>query len=230
MYKICGWYHPTAIVRSLMLRPRVYGGALAGIATALLLPAAWPGTVRASLAWDVGSAVYLLFAFQLIATCHADHIRATAARRDDSRIVILALILFAISASFVSIAQLINHAKAPNIAASEKTLLAALGAATIVISWGVTQIAFALHYAHDYYRPDKEGSDALGGFNFTNTEMPDYWDFVYFAVTIGATSQTSDVAIGSRHLRRLVTLHAVIAFFFNTAVLALTINIAASLV
>ena len=92
----------------------------------------------------------------------------------------------------------------------------------------MTQVAFALYYAHDYYLPD-DGGDAQGGLEFPGTEVPDYWDFLYFATSIGATSQTSDTAIKSHSLRRLVTLHSVIAFFFNTAVLALTVNIAASL-
>jgi uncharacterized membrane protein len=92
----------------------------------------------------------------------------------------------------------------------------------------VTQVAFALHYAHEYYRPDA-GSDAERGLIFPETDVPDYWDFLYFSTSIGASSQTSDTAIRSRDMRRLVTLHAVISFFFNTAVLALTVNIAASL-
>ena len=94
-----------------------------------------------------------------------------------------------------------------------------------MMSWGVTQIVFAIHYAHDYYRPDDGGA---AGLRFPECEDPDYWDFLYFSTSIGATSQTSDTEIRSRALRRLVTLHATVAFF-NTAVLALTVNIAASL-
>ncbi len=222
------WYNPAAIVRSLILRPRVYGGALAGIAAFLLSPAAWPDTVRLSVAWDAGGFVYLVFALYLMLTCHAEHIRSTAATRDDSRFVILIVILASICSSFVAIAQLIEHAKEPSLTGLEKTSLAALAIVTIVISWLVTQVAFALHYAHDYYLPE-EGSDAQGGLDFPGCDVPDYWDFLYFSTSIGATSQTSDTTIRSRSLRRLVTLHAAIAFFFNTAVLALTVNIAASL-
>jgi len=222
------WYHPAAIARSLMLRPRFYFGALAGIAAFLLSPHVWPGTVRASVAWDAGGLVYLFFGFRLMVACNPEHMKAIAAQRDDSRLVILTLILFSISASFVTIAQLIGHAKLPAIDSTEKTLLGMLAIVTIIISWGVTQVAFAIHYAHEYYRPD-EGSDAQGGLIFPGCEVPDYWDFLYFATSIGATSQTSDTSIRSRSLRRLVTLHAVIAFFFNAAILALTVNIAASL-
>ena len=222
------WYHPIAIIRSLMLRPRVYGGALAGLAAYFACPAAWPGTVRLSVAWDVGGLVYLFFAFRLMIVCRAQQIKAAAALRDDSRLVILTIILLSISASFVAIAQLIGHAKEPSIPGVEKAFLGGLAIATIVISWTVTQVAFALHYAHDYYLPE-DGGDAQGGLMFPGCDVPDYWDFLYFATSIGATSQTSDTTIRSSSLRRLVTLHGVIAFFFNTAVLALTVNIAASL-
>jgi uncharacterized membrane protein len=222
------WYHPAAIAGSVMLRPRVYFAALAGLA-AFLVCYRLPGTERLSVAWDVGGVVYLAFALRLMIWCSTDHIKTAAAQRDDSRIVILAIILLSICASFVAIAQLIQHAKEPETGGTEKALLAGLGMLTIILSWSVTQVAFTLHYAHDYYLPE-DGGDAQGGLDFPGTEAPDYWDFLYFATSIGATSQTSDTAIRSRSLRRLVTLHAVIAFFFNTAVLALTVNIAASLV
>jgi uncharacterized membrane protein len=222
------WYNPMAFVQSLMMRPRVYGAAVAGTLAMLFLPHDLHSNVRATLAWNIGGLVYLLFAFQLIASCGADRIKARAARRDDSRLVILTIILLAIAASFAAIAGLVGQAKSPGISDHGKVMLAALAAVTILISWGVTQVAFALHYAHAYYRPD-EGSDAGGGLAFPGCDQPDYWDFLYFSTSIGATSQTSDTSIRSRALRRLVTLHAAVSFFFNTAVLALTVNIAASL-
>ncbi|HZV20467.1 MAG TPA: DUF1345 domain-containing protein [Hyphomicrobiales bacterium] len=222
------WYNPIAIIHSVMLRPRVYGAAIAGTLALVFLPQTWPHTVRASIAWDLGGLIYLFFAFRLMSTCGANRIQARAARRDDSRVVILTIILLAIAASFAAIAGLINEAKLPTTSAVQKAYLAGLAVITILTSWGVTQVAFALHYAHDYYRPD-EGDDAGAGLVFPGCEQPDYWDFLYFSTSIGATSQTSDTAIRSRALRRLVTLHAVIAFFFNTAVVALTVNIAASL-
>jgi uncharacterized membrane protein len=222
------WYNPMAIVQSVMIRPRVFGATIAGVLALALLPESWPGNVRASVAWDAGGLVYLLFAFRLISTCGADRIKARAARRDDSRVVILTIILLAIAASFAAIAGLISQAKLPTTAPTEKMLLAGLAVITIMTSWGVTQVAFALHYAHYYYRPEL-GSDTGAGLIFPGCDLPDYWDFLYFSTSIGATSQTSDTAIRSRGLRRLVTTHAVVAFFFNTAVLALTVNIAASL-
>jgi uncharacterized membrane protein len=222
------WYNPAAIVRSLILRPRVYGGLTAGLLTYFLLPSVLPMVVRFSAACDAGGIAYLLLALRLVVSSTAENIKFRAVSRDDSRAVMLALILLAIAASVAAITGLIVHAKHPSVETYGKMLLAALAIGTIVISWSVMQVAFALHYAHDYYRPDA-GSDAEHGFIFPETDVPDYWDFIYFATSIGASSQTSDTAIRSRHLRRLVTVHAALSFFFNTAVLALMVNIAASL-
>ena len=159
-------------------------------------------------------------------SCRIETIRARAAGQDDGRFAVLLLILAAILASFVAIAGLISEAKA----AKDLWKVAYLGLAglTIFVSWTVTQVAFTLHYAHEYYQPHGI-NDATDGLTFPNDTTPDYWDFFYFATSIGATSQTSDVAIKSKALRRIVTLHAVASFFFNTTVLALTINLAASL-
>jgi len=141
-------------------------------------------------------------------------------------VVILVIILLAITASLVAIAGLLAAAKeAPN-----RALNLGLAATTIVLSWTVTQVVFTLHYAHEYYRPTGGSSAVAEGLDFRGDRNPDYWDFFYFATSFGAASQTSDVSILTKPLRRLATLHAIISFFFNTAVLALTINLAASLI
>lgn len=227
MTRARSWYNPMAFMHSVMIRPRFYGAAIAGALALLVLPHNWAHTVRSSIAWDIGGLVYLFFALRLMFNCGADRIRSRAARRDDSRIVILLIILLAIFASFAAIAGLIGEAKLQTTGQTEKLFLAGLAVLTIMTSWGVTQVAFALHYAHDHYRPD--GGGEAEGLRFPECRDPDYWDFLYFSTSIGATSQTSDTEIRSRALRRLVTLHAIVAFFFNTAVLALTVNIAASL-
>ena len=83
---------------------------------------------------------------------------------------------------------------------------------------------FALHYAHEFY--DQSG---VRGLAFPRgEEEPDYWDFLYFSLVIGMTSQVSDVGITTKEIRRTVAAHGVVSFFFNAALLALTVNIAAS--
>src|SRR5262249_30681117 len=100
-----------------------------------------------------------------------------------------------------------------------------LATLTILLSWAFTHTIFALHYAHEYYI---ENDGRGGGLVFPGTEEPDYWDFVYFSFVIGMTSQVSDVAVSCRPIRRTVAAHGAVSFVFNAALLALTVNIAAS--
>lgn len=221
------WYNPRALARSVMLRPRVLFGTAAGIAALFLLPYAWKPAVRWSLAWDVGGLVYLALAFQLMARFNGERIKARSARADDGGSVILVLILIAILASFAAMTGLAGEARdAPK---AEKMLFLGLAAMTLFVSWLVTQVVFTIHYAHQHYAHNPDGTDTPS-LVFPGDDKPDYWDFLYFATSIGATSQTSDVAIRTKAMRRLVTLHAVVSFFFNTMVLAITINIAAGLI
>jgi uncharacterized membrane protein len=219
------WYRPASLAHSIALRPRVYWAVIAGAAAYLLLPATISANLRAAITWDVGAVLYLVLGFRLMRTCTGEQLRARAARQDDSRAAILVIVLLAIAASFWAIAGVLGEAKQ----IPSKALHVSLAVATIFLSWMVTQVVFTFHYAHEYYRPD-EGEALAQGLNFPGDGQPDYWDFFYFATSFGAASQTSDVSIRSKALRRLTTLHAVIAFFFNTAVLALAINIGASLI
>ena len=155
---------------------------------------------------------------------NGEMIRARAARQDDGRQAILIILLSAIAASLAAIAGLLNEAKAS--AHDLRLLHLVLAASTILMSWAVTQVVFTLHYAHEYYRPS-DGQGSVNGLSFPGDSNPDYWDFFYFATSIGAASQTSDVSVRTKTFRRLVTVHAIISFVFNTAILALAINLAA---
>ena len=99
----------------------------------------------------------------------------------------------------------------------------------VLCSWFLVHTTFALHYARRYYqdktaRPHAENA---GGLDFPEKGEPDYWDFAYYSLVIGMTSQVSDVGTTSRGMRRLTLIHSVLSFFFNTVVLALAINIVA---
>jgi uncharacterized membrane protein len=225
------WYSPRSIGRSLVLHPRVIFGALVVIAVLVLLPPSIHGAVREALAWCAGGAAYLAITFKTMVETGSDKIQTRAARQDDSGVVILVVVLAAMFSSFAAIFGLLAAAKT---ASNEgKLLFVGLAAATIVVSWLVTQAAFTFHYAHVYYAPplspDQTKLAPPPPLVFPNDLTPDYWDFFYFATSFGAASQTSDVLINSKQLRRLTTLHAIVSFFFNTMVLALTINLAASL-
>jgi uncharacterized membrane protein len=103
----------------------------------------------------------------------------------------------------------------------------ALAALTITSSWAFTQVMFALHYAHDYYATEIHGEH--GGLSFPGGHLPDYSDFLYVATVIGTSGQTADVSFTNRKMRRTGMVHCVLAFFFNTTLVALTINIASGL-
>ena len=101
-----------------------------------------------------------------------------------------------------------------------------LATVTIVLSWAFIHTIFALHYAHEFY--DEDAGLAAGMAFPGGDEEPDYWDFVYFSFVIGMTSQVSDVGVTSKEIRRTVAAHGIVSFLFNAALLALTVNIAAS--
>jgi uncharacterized membrane protein len=124
--------------------------------------------------------------------------------------------------AFASIAAIVLELGAPN----RGPYQLALAMVTIALSWVGVHTTFALHYAHDYYRGAKPG-----GLQFPSgdkNDHVDYWDFVYFSFVIGMTAQVSDVGITDRIIRRTATVHGIISFVFNTALVALMVNIAAS--
>ena len=107
-------------------------------------------------------------------------------------------------------------------------LAVALVVLTLVLAWLFSNVIYALHYAHLYYSNDENGEDQRG-LDFPDCKEPDYWDFLYFAFTLGMTFQTSDVEIRSRRLRRIVLGHTLAAFVFNIGVIAFTINTVGSM-
>jgi uncharacterized membrane protein len=184
----------------------------------MLLPAAeFRFPTRLLIGWDVGVATYLAFAYYMIAHSDVARIKRRAATQDEGSTVILILTATAALASLGAILAELGSA-------GRQPMNLALAGLTIVLSWVFTHTMFALHYAHDFY--DQHGPE--GGLTFPGNEKPDYWDFVYFSFVIGMTSQVSDVAVACRPIRRTVSAHGVISFFFNAALLALLVNIAAS--
>ena len=99
---------------------------------------------------------------------------------------------------------------------------------TILCSWFFVHTIYAIHYANEYYGDDVDARDRQG-LKFPHEDEPDYWDFLYFSVNLGAAAQTSDVIVVSKRMRRLVLAHTILSFLFNTTILALAVNIGAGL-
>jgi len=202
--------------------PRLSLSAAVSIAVALLSLALGALPVTAVLiGWDAGVIFFLVALAELMSNSDVAEIRRHAARQDVGQFVVLTLSAVAALASVAAIYAEVSKGGEGAIA----TWRLALGVVTIVLSWFFVQAMFAVHYAHEYYSPARGDS---GGLVFpTGSEEPDYWDFVYFSLVVGMSAQVSDVAVTGRRVRRTVTVHAIVAFWFNVAVLALLINIAA---
>ncbi|MCO5090181.1 DUF1345 domain-containing protein [Bosea sp. (in: a-proteobacteria)] len=210
--------------RSLTLRPRLLAALVAGALPALLLPGDWRSATRLLVAWDVGAIAYLSLLAATIFGETVDEIRARAGREDEGALAILVIACLATSASLAAIViQLTGIGAEP---AEVRGAHLALGAVTILCSWALLHAFFTLHYAGLYYR----GGKAEPCLDFPGETEPAYVDFLYFAYTIGCTSQTSDVGVTTRQARGVVLAHSVMAFIFNTSILAMAVNVGASLV
>ena len=215
---------PPRLVRIVRARPRLFFSALLGLAVIALLFAAsdWRVATRLLVGWDIGVGLYLILAFSLMARSDVHRIRRRAANQDEGSIAMLVLTVAAAIASLAAIFAELGTVEG----AKREPAQLILATATVVLSWAFIHSIFALHYAHEFYG---EGRDhKFGGMSFPDDAEPDYWDFTYFAFTIGMCAQVSDVTVSSKSIRRTVLAHSVISFLFNAALLALTVNIAAS--
>ena len=170
--------------------------------------------------WNAGAILYLLLLYVRFARTSAGDIRRHAVDEDEGSLVILVLTVAAALASIAAIVAELGTSQG----AARTALQLLLATITIVLSWTLIHTIFALHYAHEFYG---SGGKA-GGLDFPGKEAPDYWDFVYFSFVIGTTAQVSDVEVVSRDIRRAVTAHSIVSFFYNASLLALLVNIAAS--
>jgi uncharacterized membrane protein len=206
-------------VRVVYGRPRTFIAIAVGIVAFFLLPDTLRLIRRLIVGWDVFAALYLVLAYSMMWRCDVAHIRRSAVLQDDGRFLILVVTALGAFATLAAILLELGASKR----SGDGLILATV---TIVLSWAVVHTAFALHYAHDFYRGNKPG-----GLQFPSGDTQieaDYWDFVYFSFVIGMTAQVSDVGITDRGIRRTATVHGIISFVFNTALLALMVNIAAS--
>lgn len=219
--------NPRRTWRVLATRPRLWWSVTAGVAVALAVPDALTqhGATRALLGFNTTTLLYLALAAHLVLRSDGDTMRRRALRQSEGRMLVLALAVVSSVAVLLAIASQLAVVK--DLHGIVKTRHVALAALTVISAWLFTQTLFAMHYAHDFYLLRHRGhADAL---QFPGTPNPDYGDFLYFACVIGTSGQTADVAFAHPSLRRVGLLHCVLAFFFNTTVLALTINIAAGL-
>jgi uncharacterized membrane protein len=168
--------------------------------------------------FDVAAVVFLAACIPLLSTREEAVIRHRAITNDANKTLLLIIAGIVVAALLASItAETVGHKPEP--------LTKCMVIATLVLAWLFTNTLYAIHYAHLAYMTPDAGN---AGLEFPGTTQPSYWDFVYFAYTLGMTFQTSDVTITDESIRRVVTVHCFVAFVFNIGVLAFTINVLGS--
>jgi uncharacterized membrane protein len=220
---------PLRIVRG---HPRLFAGIAVSLLAGVLLPDSVRLATRLLIAWNAGTWFYFIATGIMIARASPQSIRQRAKATDEGKSFILVFTGFAALAAIAAI--IVQLIAVKELSGTVKGLHIGLAAATIVSAWFFIHLTYALHYAHEYFdeylaepgRPPAE----RGGLIFPGTEDPDYYDFLYFSYVIGVACQTADIELSSHAMRRVALVHCVLAFFFNSAVLALTINIAAGLI
>jgi len=215
------------LFRHVRARPRLFIAVLVAILVGIFLPLslAREPVTRWLVAWNAGAGLYVLLAAVMMSRSSSHRMRHRAQLQDDGAIVILALVVVATIASLAAIGGELTVVKEMH--GLPKAEHIALAGMTVVTSWAFIQVMFTLHYAHDYYAAACHGKPP--GLQFPDDGEPDYGDFFYFAAVIGTSGQTADVSFISKPLRRIGSLHCILSYLFNTTVLALLINIGASM-
>lgn len=212
------------MVRIMRTRPRLFLSGMFGLAVIAFLFATsnWRIATNLLVGWDIGIGLYLILAFRLMARSDVHRLRRRAANQDEGNSVILVLTVAAAIASLGAIFSELGTVEGAKREAGQLIL----ASATVVLSWAFIHSIFALHYAHEFYGDGRD--HRTGGMLFPDDQDPDYWDFTYFAFTVGMCAQVSDVTVSSKAIRRTVLAHSVISFLFNVTLVAITVSIAAS--
>lgn len=205
---------------------RLSGSVVAGLLSSLFLYLFADETMCIMGGWLVATIVFLGLIWTTILTAHPRNLSALFKAQDLSRRLSFLVVILAAFASLGAIVVLfMSETEQKN---ASHSLHIALAGLVVVCSWLLVHNVFTLHYAHLYYGKQAGATDNqafVRGLDFPDDDAPDYLDFAYFSFIIGMTSQVSDVAVKSKRMRRLALLHGVLAFFFNTSIIAVSINL-----
>jgi uncharacterized membrane protein len=213
------------IFASFAHRPRLLLGAALTVAVYFLTPSHMREPTRLLIAWNAGTYAFLAMILELWVNPKGDA-RADSRPEDEGQEALLILAVLAGSAALGAIVWELGPVKSMEGWAKTGHLL--LVASTILSAWTFIHVMFALHYAGAFYAPTGDGGIS-GGLKFPNENDPDWTEFAYQAFVIGCAFATADVNVTTAEMRRVVLAQGVVAFFFNTVVVALTINLAAGL-
>jgi len=214
--------------RSIRSRPRLVTSLVFGLLVYFFSPTD-VGTTRALLAWNSGVILFIVLILVMMGRTRATDIRDHSTAEEEGRFTVLTFVIAAATMALIAIAAEMLAVK--EMQGTSRALRLALTFGTVISSWAFVHIIFTIYYAHEFHTEVRSHRKGLrGGLQFPGEVLPDYWDFLYFALTVGMTAQTSDVVITSRRMRRVAIIHGLVSFVFTTAVIALTVNLGAQLV
>jgi uncharacterized membrane protein len=210
-----------SLIRPWTSTVRISVSVLVGLAVHIALRQVWTVSLSTILAWDAGVLCYLTLTYQVIRDHSIESIRRRAARLDTRTWVMTMLVILAACASLFGLGVSLHG---PDKALPhDPELRLGLAGLTLLGSWSLIHVIFALHYAHVFY------GEPEGGLIFPGEGEPNYWDFLYYSFVVGMTCQVSDVQVSVPTMRRLTLAHGVLSFLFNTVILALAVNLGAGL-
>lgn len=178
--------------------------------------------------YDAGAAALLTWHWARIWRTNAEATKRRAAAEDPGRDAVFVLILIAVGFGFVAAFAVLGRGPLDRVEL-HVALLYVLGFGAVVLGWLQIHTEFCLRYAHLYYRDSDRDKESDRGLMFPGGEEPNYMDFAYFSFVVGMTFQVSDVQITAKIIRRAVLGHGLVSFAYNTAILALVVNIVSGL-
>ena len=213
------------LLKLIKSRPRLFLAFLIGTVIGIFLPAEWDWLSRFLMGWNVAVWCYLLLMAWLMTNATTAKLALLAEQEDRADLAIIAIMSMAATASLIAI--ILELATLKELSQAHKIIHYLVTAVTVTGSWFFIATIFTFHYAKMYYR--SPGQHRALQFPDSNLQ-PNYWDFLYFSFTIAVAAQTSDVAMATRAMRKTALAQSVLSFWFNMAILGLSINIAAGLV
>ncbi len=204
--------------------PRFWIALIVGVGGYFFLPPTWSLISRILLSWDCAVTLFLLMIYLWMSRLTAGQIQSRYMEEDPSGPAILVVVVIAALLSVLAIVEPLATLR--HVGQNERIWRVALAATTLIESWLLVPTMFTTHYADMFYSAPPESRPL----QFPRTEMPTFWDFAYFSITIAAASQTADVSTTQTAIRRVVIIHEIISFAFNVAIVGFAINITAGLI
>lgn len=217
-------------MKSRALKPILASFGVAGlVAFAIIFAPPWLRPMERILAcYDAGAIALLIWHWGLIRRTNVEGTKRRAAAEDPGRDAVFVLILIAVGFGFAAAFAVLGRGPLDRVA-SHVAVLYVLGFGTVVLGWLQIHTEFCLRYAHLYYRDSDRDKESDRGLTFPGGEEPNYMDFAYFSFVVGMTFQVSDVQVTAKIIRRAVLGHGLVSFAYNTAILALVVNLVSGL-